>query len=145
MEIKVSNGVRVLTLEKVKSLVWIDSITQRPHYFVNARDFPDETNELSGLLEVLVDGTIALFKHQTAHIKKADYNAALNVGSRDDKIVHKTNYYFLLNNQFNIIKGKKLLAKKIPSIATWLSENDFDFDSQKDLILIFEKVKQSNP
>ena len=51
-------------------------------------------------------------------------------------------YYY---NQFNIIKGKKLLAKKIPSIATWLSENDFDFDSQKDLILIFEKVKQSNP
>lgn len=145
LEIKASNGIRVLSLEKVKSLVWIDSITQHTHYFVNAREFSVQNNELSGLLEVLVDGNVALMKHTTAYIKKADYNVALNVGSREDKIIRKTKYYFLKDNQFNSIKSKKSLLQKFPAMEAWLSENSFDLDNQRDLVSIFEKINQANP
>lgn len=143
LEIKASNGIRVLSLEKIKSLVWIDSITQHTHYFVNAREFSVEKNELIGLLEVLVDGNVALMKHTTTYVKKADYNVALNVGSREDKIIRKTKYYFLKDNQFNPIKNKKSLVQKFPAIEAWLSENNFDLDNEKDLITIFEKLSKS--
>ena len=78
LEIKAKNGVKVLKGDKVKSFVWMDSLTNSPVYFVNAKEFQNEDNvTLSGFFQVLTDGALPLFKKTRVSFKKADYNIQL--------------------------------------------------------------------
>ena len=91
MEVKSKKGIRVLQGTKIKSFVWVDSVTKAPDYFVNAKEFKDESNvPCSGFFQVLSEGSFPLFKKTEIEIKKADYNIQFNVGSQDDKILKKS-------------------------------------------------------
>src|SRR5262245_46789007 len=39
IEVKAANGIKVLELNNIRSLVWIDSVTSQQSYFVNGLDF----------------------------------------------------------------------------------------------------------
>src|SRR5688572_17600946 len=47
-EIKVAGGIKLLNGKRVKSFVWLDSLTRAPHYFVNAKDFKNGDNSSLG-------------------------------------------------------------------------------------------------
>ena len=89
IEIKSKTGIKILTASKVKTFVILDSISQEERYFVNAMELRHDGTPLTGFLEVIVDGNTPLLKRTYLFEKEPTYNPALDVGSRDTKILKK--------------------------------------------------------
>ena len=107
-EIKSANGVKVLNGRRVKSFVWIDSVTQTPHYFVNAKDFKsDDKTDLSGFFHVLTEGNMTLLSKTSVMVKDPTYNDKFDMGDRDTRIIKKTKYYYLAQNTLREVSSSR--------------------------------------
>ena len=144
VEVKTKKGIRILQGIKIKSFVWVDSVTKAPDYFVNAKDFKDESNvPYSGFFQVLSEGSLPLFKKTEIDIKKADYNIQFNVGSQDDKILKKNEFYTLKDNQVVELPSSKkkivaLFGDKSEAMEVFIKENDLSITKGDQLKIIFE-------
>lgn len=144
LEIKARNGIKVLKGSKIKSFVWADSITRIPEYFVNAKDYKNEDNvPFTGFFQVLADGTHPLFKKTFIDIKKADYNIRFNVGSHDDKILKKSEFYTVKNNQvIELPAGRKklimLFSDKSEEMEKFMKDNDLASNKEGHLKILFD-------
>lgn len=142
IEIKTNVGIKILDVKKVKNIVWVDSISSAPHYFVNAGEFKKEGVPSKGLVEVLVDGTLPLVKKTELFVKKPTYNAALDVGTRDTKIYPKETIYFVKDGEMLKVKGKKgvisAAGDRASEIESFIKSNKLNVNKEGDLIRVFE-------
>ncbi len=144
LEIKAKNGVKVLKGDKVKSFVWIDSLTNSPIYFVNAKEFKNEYNvTITGFFQVLTDGSLPLFKKTNVDVKKADYNVQLNVGSLDDKILKKHELYAVKGHRVIEVPSSKkkllpLFGDKSKDVEKFIKENALTTNKEYHLTNIFK-------
>ena len=144
VEVKSKKGIKVLKGIKIKSFVWVDSVTKAADYFVNAKDFKDESNvPYSGFFQVLTEGSLPLFKKTEIDIKKADYNIQFNVGSQDDKILKKSEFYTLKDKQVVELPSSKkkiiaLFGDKSEAMEVFIKENDLSITKGDQLKIIFE-------
>jgi hypothetical protein len=143
-EVKSKNGIKVVKGGKIKSFVWVDSVTKVPDYFVNAKDFRDEDNvPYSGFFQVLTEGSLPLFKKTEIDVKKADYNIQFNVGSHDDKILKKNDFYTLKDKLVVELPSSKkkiiaLFGDKSEVMEVFIKENDLSIAKEDPLKIIFE-------
>ena len=144
VEVKTKKGIKVLQGIKIKSFVWVDSVTKAPDYFVNAKDFKDESNvSYTGFFQVLSEGSLPLFQKAKIDIKKADYNIQFNVGSQDDKILKKIEFYTLKGKQVVELPSSKkkivaLFGDKSEAMEVFIKENDLSITKSDQLKIIFE-------
>lgn len=141
LEIRTQSAIKLLDVKKVKSLVWIDSATSAPHYFINAASFKLGDVPLMGLLEVLSDGSIPLLRRATLHLKPADYNPALDVGSRDATIYKKYALYYSVNGSLSEAKGKKLLeafGDKKTEVEVYMKQKNLGTRADHDILRVFD-------
>jgi hypothetical protein len=144
LEFNAKNGVKALSGEKVKSFVWIDSQTNTPSYFVNAKEFKNIDNvPFIGFFQILSDGTLPLMKRTKITVKKADYNAALNVGSPDDKILKSEELCYSKENKVFKMPGSNkkavpVFGDKAAEIKKFIDENSLSVGKEEDLIKIFD-------
>ena len=106
LEFNTSSGIKVLDGRKVKNMVWVDSLTALPHYFVNGAEYKINGVAGYGLLEVVVDGTAPLLKKAEIFVKKPDYHPALSVGSRNTEILQKEVFLYAKDGKLIKIKNK---------------------------------------
>ncbi len=107
IEIKTTAGIKVLDVRKIKNLVWTDSMAIAPQYFVNAHEFKKGKTIYSGLLEVMVDGPLPLLKRTELDVREPNYVPALDVGSKDTKILQKSVILYSKGGELIQIKNKK--------------------------------------
>ncbi len=143
IELSFSNGVmRALDGSKVRSLVWNDSITGLPRYFVNAKGYKENGVSLRGFFEVHADGKVPLLSMTSLEILKPDFNPALNVGSRDAKILKKKTYFYAMGQEVFRIKSKKNLdvafADKKDTMAKYFKQNTVQIKNEPSLRKTFE-------
>ncbi|WP_276374081.1 hypothetical protein [Chryseolinea sp. H1M3-3] len=144
LEVKGKNGVKVLKGNNVKSFVWIDSLSRMPSFFVNGKEYKNEENvPYTGFFEVLTEGTLPLFKRTFIDIKKADYNIQFNVGSHDDKIIKKNEFYMLKDNHVIALPSSKkklvlVFDDKSEAIEKYIKDNNLASHKGEHLKLIFE-------
>jgi hypothetical protein len=142
LEIESLSGVKVIDSKMIRSVVWRDSETEQTRYFVTAKEFKLDDAPLIGILEVLIDGPVPLLRRHTLAIKKPDYNAALDVGSRDTKIYKKSTLYFAQNNVLTEVKGKKwpaaLFGEHNARMEEFMEANKLGVKDNQDVITIFE-------
>lgn len=142
IEIKTPNSVRLLEVKKVGHVVWLDSLTRQPHFFVNAAKYKDEGVPMIGLMEVLVDGKTSLFKKTILNVKQPTYVAALDVGTRDTQIYKKAAFYYNKGEEVIEIKSKKKFIESLgdagADMEKYIKDNRFDVKDDSDLIRIFE-------
>lgn len=144
IEIKASNGIKVLQGQRIKSFTWINSADSPPVYFINAKDLKQEDGSvLTGFLQVLADGRVPLFKKTFLTIKKADYNVSLNVGSTDDKILKKEEFYLLHDGKLVPVPSskKKLMpffGDQANAMEEFIKDNHVGLTKEYDLQVIFQ-------
>jgi hypothetical protein len=143
IELSFKNGVmRALDGIKVRSLVWNDSLTGTTRYIVNARSYKENGVTLKGFFEVHADGKVPLLGLTTLEILKPDFNPALNVGSRDVKIIKKKAYYYAHGQEVFRIKGKKNLeaafSDKKEIMAKYFKGNSIQVKNESSLTKAFE-------
>ncbi|MEP6738260.1 MAG: hypothetical protein ABJA70_22235 [Chryseolinea sp.] len=141
LDIKTSNGVKMIEGKKVKSFMWIDSATTTPSYFINAKDFRHNNVPMTGFFEVMVDGNHHLLKKTNVIIKTADYNPALSIGNRDDKILKKSEYYLASGSIVQQVPDSKkrlaaIFGDNNQSIQAYIRSADLSVKREDDLIQI---------
>jgi hypothetical protein len=104
------------TTDMLKGFFYKENIKVASHYFVNMNDYKGEVEDLKGFAEVLSNGRMKLFKYYSTALKNPDFNPALNVGSKNYKLVHKTQYYFGTG---------KILQKLDSGKAAYIAEQAF--------------------
>ncbi len=107
--------------------------------FINVREFRGEADKLSGFFEQITGGKIALLQYHYLFLRRANYNAALNVGTKDDELVRKTEWYVAGANrkaqQFTPSRKTllDLMADKQPQVEAFLKEKRPDLKSRAGL------------
>lgn len=143
-EIRLSSGVKVLSGKKVKSFVWVDSLTRSPHYFVNGNDFKDKENiPMTGFFEVLTEGRMPLLAKTELVVKNPTYNDKFDMGNRNTRIVKKVDYYYVQNGvAAEVPSGKKkfllLFGDHAPSVEKFINTNTLTLSDGAHLRAIFE-------
>jgi hypothetical protein len=141
VEFQIDRSIRVLPGNKVKSVVWIDSITQQPRIIENASKYVFNDVPLNGFLEILVDGKTPLLKRYFLEILKPDFSPALNVGSKDYRILKKVEYFYAIGNQLTKIKGKKSLGQLISNsekdVNLFIKAESLNLKKEEDLRKLF--------
>jgi len=139
-DVMTQQGIRVLSGDMVKSVVWIDSLAKVPHFLFNGKDFKFNSRPpLAGFLELLSQGSMPLMKKVDLEFIPANFNPALNVGSKDHKYIKKIVYYYIEKGEI-----KKLPKKHIPSIfgskQTELEEfgKSLQLKKESELIKLFD-------
>lgn len=142
LELKAKNGIKLLDIKKVKSMVWLDSVTNMPRYFVNAKEYKEEGTPLTGLLEVVVDGQMPLFKKTYLWEKEPNYVVAFDVGSRDKKIYKKDAFYYGKGAEVVKVTNKKNLIVAFgdmgPEMESFIKINKLEVSKASGLQKIFE-------
>lgn len=144
VEIKVANTIKLLDAKKVKSVVWVDSLKRTPQYFVNASAYTEDGTPLQGLIEVVEDGAMPLFCRSTIWVKKSNYVAAFDVGSKDEVINKRKTYYYVKDKELVKITSKKKLlpafGEMAPSVDEFIKINSLGTNKAEDLQRIFAFV-----
>jgi hypothetical protein len=147
IEIKSKSGIKILGCDKIKNLVWIDSINSQPHYFVNASEFKKDGVESRGLLEVVVDGALPLLKQTEIFVKQPTYNAAMDAGSKDTKIFQKDTFFYAREKNLFKIKNKSdVLAAagdRSAETSSFMKENKININKLPELKRVFEFMNKN--
>ena len=87
------------------------------------------TSPIAAFFRYSPKGRSLYLKKQTIDIKKADYNIQFNVGSQDDKILKKSEFYTLKDKQVIELPSSKkkiiaLFGDKSEVMEVFIKEND---------------------
>jgi len=146
LAVKFRTGVRVIDVKKVKSIVWLDSLTHAPRYFVNAKDYKDENAQMSGLLEVLVDGQVPLLAQSYIVEKEVGFFATVlalfEKGEREKKYEVKKWYYASNGSTLSKISAQRELLLSFGDfyweMEEYIQKNELDITMQSGLKKVFE-------
>ena len=146
LEINYDNKIKVMDSKRISSMVWMDSLTREPRYFVNGSNYKEDGAPLVGLIEVLVDGEVALVNKFYLEVAKPTYNVAMGSGSKDTKIYKRKTAYCSSDRTLTKIKTKRdilaISGKHNSEIASFMSDNHLKANDQADLIKIFTKLNE---
>lgn len=141
-DLMTQQGVRVLPGNKVKSLVWLDSLTKQPQYFFNYQDVMNEDGvPYLGFFQLLSDGPLPLLKKTELIFRKADFNPALNVGSKDHRYIKKPHYYMVKDNIMTALPGRKIptvFPDHQQEVQQFVKKNSLDLSHEGHLIALFD-------
>jgi hypothetical protein len=134
-DIRTPQGIRVMPGAKVRSLVWVDSVTRQPQYMMNARNFVSADGvPFSGFFEILLDGEMMLMRKTEVIVKEPDFHPALNVGSRDYRIIKKGQLFGARGEVAFPWAGKKqdmaVFEPKVNEIKTFIKQNGLSLQKE---------------
>ena len=143
IEFRIDRQTKVLDVRRVATLIWLDSLSNLPHYFVNGKEYYIDNVPMTTLIEVLTEGKVSLYKQYSYWIKKPDYVMALDVGSRDERIYKQDFYYFGTEKVLTQIPIKKksfflIFGDQAPDIKKFMHDNDLKVSRELDLLKIFD-------
>lgn len=143
LDVKTTAGVKMLEGRRIRSFSWRDSSRIEPVFFVNAQDFKLEGTPMTGFFEVMADGRAPLLKRTVLQIKKANYNVSFDVGSRDDKILKRADYYMATGNDVVEVGTSKkkmlpLFGDKAAEVEKFIDDNSLSLKKEGDLVKLFE-------
>jgi hypothetical protein len=146
LAVKSKNGIRLIEVKKIKSIIWLDSLTHAPRYFVNAKDYKEENIQLTGLLEVLVDGQMPLLAQSYLAEKEVGFFVSFlslfEKGEREKKYEQKKMFYTGNGNALSKITSEKELLLSFGDfyweMEEYIEKNKLDISMQAGLQKVFE-------
>jgi len=141
-EVKTDAGIKGLSGQSVVRFTCVDSPRGKTATYVNAKEYVDAGSRPQGFFEILVDGKIPLLKRESIVVKKADYNVQLSIGSRDDKILKKSSYYYANSSRISPLPGNRKKLQKVfggqsSEVGQFIDRNALSVREERDLIEIF--------
>jgi hypothetical protein len=125
-----------------------DPIGGKRHY-VNANSFKNSL-KINGFLEVLEEGSFSLLMQTKVELVQANYNVALDVGSKDHQVV-KTKVYYIANDAdaLQVIANRKKMNHAFKEafqfeISKQLDELDTNLKKENDLVSLVRNLNKDN-
>lgn len=141
-----SQGIRVAPWPMVRVFSVPGTASTDTSRFINVREYNPVVNgdkASAGFFEQVVVGRLSLLRYPSVSIKKANYNPALNIGSRDDELEKEANWYVAQGRRVQAFSpGKKallaLMGDKAPEMDAWLKAKKPDLKSKDALKAAFQ-------
>lgn len=145
--LKRDRSIRVLAGSKVKNVVLVDSLSGVQEMFVNGSLLKDaEGTPYFGFFQVLRDGSLALLRRTHIEVKAPDFHPALNVGSKDHRVVKHQRYFYARDGKaLPIPSGKKFISifpGQEEAVASFIKINRLNTKSDAHLKAIFEQYEK---
>ncbi|GAB3940837.1 hypothetical protein GCM10028805_03260 [Spirosoma harenae] len=110
--------------------------------FVNVREYKGEAEGLTGFFDQLITGELDLLHYTSTYIRKANFNVAMNTGTKDDEIMQKSDWYVAQDKKaIKFSSSKKsileLMANKKDQIEAFLKSQKPDLKSRAGLSAVF--------
>ena len=97
-----------------------------------------------GFYKLLYNGEAALLIHYLTDIKRANYNVALDVGSKDDEIIIVNQYYVILEGELLQVENtRKKLIKQFDSnrqVSNYIRDMKVNPKNEEDLINLVKYI-----
>lgn len=108
VEIQYKGEIKFLNLEAIDFIRCFDSNTGKYSIVKSAKQFNQNDTPLTGIVEVINDGSrYSVVKHFYIEIRMANYNVALDVGSKDHQKLKKEKLYLAQGTKLLAVKGNK--------------------------------------
>ncbi len=135
--------VRVLEGSKVKNVMVMDSLSGNKLMYVNGNLLKDPAGApYLGFFEVIRDGKLALLRRTEIEIKAPDFHPALNVGSKDHRVVKHQKLFYARDGVASLIpQGKKIMGLfpgQEEKVAGFIKVNKLNLKSDTHLKGLFE-------
>jgi len=104
----------------------------------------------TGLCELLADGPVKLIRHFRKELYEANYDVALDVGEKRDRLVHIENTFLVRGGLFLKVNGKKDVLDTLhdADVKTLIKEEKLNLKEDEDLIRVVsyynDKVSQKS-
>lgn len=110
--------------------------------YVNTHEYQGDGQALTGFFDQLATGKLDLLRYTSTYIRRANYNLALNTGTKDDELMKKQDWYVAREKQATKFSpGKKaileLMADKKEQIESFLKTEKPDLKSRAGLLAVF--------
>ncbi len=109
---------------------------------------PKNWDKGKSFFEIIVEGNHSLLGHHSATKQKANYNAALDIGSKNEQIVQKETFYILTNGRIAEIPTKKKAAhnffKKYKGASYYIKRNKINFKQKEDIKKLIQFLNRDN-
>ena len=144
LEIKAGpNNIRVANAPQVRQFAVNSKALKTVTYYVNVREFRGQADQLQGFFDVITAGKAMLLRHPSITVTKANYNIAMNVGSKDDELVTKQNWYASLDKKVVAFTPTKraileLFSDKEAELTTFMKLKKPDLKSRSGLASVFD-------
>ncbi|MCB0563245.1 MAG: hypothetical protein KDD01_02590 [Phaeodactylibacter sp.] len=97
-----------------------------------------------GFFQLLVEGETALLLRRSLELKKSDYNPALNIGDRNDRLeLQEAYYYRRVGEQPRLLRLSKssilkALSRRKKAVAEYAKNNQLNPHKEESLVAIFQ-------
>ncbi|GAB4025690.1 hypothetical protein [Spirosoma gilvum] len=143
-EVEIKAGANAIKAVKSSAVRYVDrnNLTGSVSRFVNVHEYQGEAETLTGFFEQLTTGKLDLLQHPSVYIRKANYNVAMNTGTKDDEYMKKMDWYVARDKKaVKFSPGKKsvleLMADKKDQIEAFMKTQKLDLKSPSGLATIF--------
>jgi hypothetical protein len=136
-----ANNIRAAKAPSVRS-IRVNNAIGTTSTFINVREYRGEADALLGFFEQVSMGKLALLQYPSIYIKRANFNMALNSGTKDDELLKQVDWYVSNGTKASKFSpGKKailtLMADKKDEIETFLKNEKPDLKSKSGLMTLF--------
>jgi hypothetical protein len=144
LEINTDAGVKVASLSKIKGFEF--AVAPYKQVFLNANR--QQVPGLTGLVEVLATGEASLYAKPTVEILPGNYNAAMDIGSRNDRAIAKENLFLVTGgNATDVTKAGKKITSHFQGheddIQKYAKDNNLSYRRKEDLAKIVRFANES--
>ncbi len=150
MEIRVDNQIRIIEGHRINKFIW-NNYKAQPAVFVNAEKYKKENSSLSlsGFVRIITRGKVSFIAKMNTEILYANYNQALSVGSKKNKLIKSEAFYLVKNNQTTKIRKKRrdvlnYFENKSALLKQYAKKNNLRFRKEKDLAQIIDYYNALN-
>ena len=146
LELNSSMGIKVLEGSKVEQFYFLNQETGKKDLFVNCNKFKLDGASVRGFCKITGE-KISLVSYSSIQFVQANYNAALNMGSKVDEFKKKTSLYLVKDNEFFPANKKNLFAlmgDKESEMKNFIKDKKININREEELSSVVEYYDSIN-
>ncbi len=140
-ELLTEKDIKVLTGANVESFVWMNDLPNEEMY-INCDQFFFEGTKLIGFGRLIHKGDkLTLIQHVYVDLIQADYNVALDVGSKNHKYIKRDKLYLVKDDQMIPVNKQSIsntMSDKGAQIKKYIKEYHLNIKQEGDIAKLVE-------
>lgn len=152
LDVQSGQVVKMVSYDVIDSLIIKEPLKNRIiHCAAKYHYSQDENIPLIGFAEKLTSGKISLLRVLSTKIAVSNYNAALDLGEKGDKIIRSDVYYLLdqSGNVYSLPRSKRKLkeisllnGQKLATLKSYMQEKSLKMNKEEDLMILVQKIDE---
>lgn len=145
LEVTLGGSIRYIKCKDVKSF----SLTYKgkQSFFINSEFYTQDVKLKKGYFQIVENGKAQLLRKIFTEIQEANYNIALNVGSKNASLLQKPQYFVIKDKKLEKVRGKRQLVRFFKALGydakTVIKQNKLRVRKDKDLRKLIQLYNQT--